>query len=150
MNLLQYSPGYIRDKNLVKNNKPRKANSIHPSSLDRCSREIVYNMTNEPPKPKITQMFKRLLRNGNDGKYGHECILDDLGGAIVARDITLGIMNRCNGKLDGIIKHASQQAVLEIKRVNEKRFRAIKRMNKPERSMAMQLLYYMWRLELPG
>ena len=146
------SPGYIRDKNLAKKHieKTRKNNSIHPSALHECARKIYLDMIEEPNPPTINKQVVGNLRKGVTGISTHSRILHDLGAYVLEDEVILNIVDSCNGRIDAIIGTEDSKQILEIKTVNNKRYRAMKQLNKPEKKMELQIVYYMSRLGLPG
>jgi len=149
------SPGTLRNKGIdierQKRNKKR-ATSIYPSSISRCTREIVYNMTIDMPETKKDTRYYDGLRRMATGNAVHDRVAADheRAGVLVEKDLKLEYLDRMNGEIDEVLEIDGKEYVLEVKTVNVRRFKAIKKEGRLEKSMVMQILYYMYRMKMPG
>ena len=128
-------------------------NHFNASSFGNpCDRYHWYAWRGKVPKKKITGKFARLLAAGNAFEDRMEKYLVDINPkTIISRELPTEIDHapvRITGRIDFLINHLTLgKAVLELKTINEKGFKALKGKPKPEHNLQVQMYLEALNLE---
>lgn len=134
-------------KKIIQDNKEKYENNkenqkIYPSSLYKCSRQILYEMLGykkEMPDPRIFM----IMDNGNYVHERYEKLFKEAGILIASeapiKDETL----RISGRIDAIISVNDVMAIAELKSANSKTFESMRKSNSVDIKYLSQIQLYM-------
>lgn len=132
---------------IIKENIERYENSkenskIYPSSLYKCSRQMLYEMLGykkEMPEPR---MFM-IMDNGNYVHQRYENAFKELGILMAAEAPIKDESLRISGRIDAIISVNDVMAIAELKSANSRTFETMKKSGKADIKYLSQLQLYM-------
>jgi len=127
---------------------------FYPSSANKCSRYIVYDMLGYPKPPKEPKLI-RIMENGNSMHERYQTWFEEMG-ILVANEFPIKVPElRISGRLDSIITTkdiipgVDDVAIVELKSANDKKFAQMVKSNEPNPDYYAQIQLYMELLKIP-